>query len=253
MPALPRKTQKIFGSSLVPSGNVAVWGSLAAGAPAYSGDLATIQSASWLTGLNNALVGNRSPAQEDLNGLFLTITQQLAYLLSSGIPEWDTGTTYYVGQFVRVAGALYVSTTNNNTGNVVTDTNNWIPYARSIRGPAVCGAWVSFDGINESPTGYARLQSAYNVTNVTKNGNGSYTVNFATPFDTANYIFSGSCGSENGTAYGAGDNGVVVGNISGQGLATRSPTACRIFTINPNTLATVQSGCVNVMFFGNAN
>ena len=253
MPALPRKTQKIFGSSLTPTGNVAVWGSLAAGTPSYSSDIATIQSASWLTGLNNALIGNRSPAQEDLNGLFLTITQQLAYLLSSGVPEWDSTTTYYVGQFVRVGSALYVSVSNDNTGNLVTDTNNWTAYNRSIGGPAVCGAWVSFDGLNESPAGYARVQSAYNVTSVTKNLAGSYTVNFTRPFDTANYIFSGSCGSENSQPYGAGDNGVVVGNIPGQGNAIRSTTACRVFTINPNTLALVESGCVNVMFFGNAN
>lgn len=250
MPAIPRKTQKIFGESLTPSGNVAVWGSLAAGTPAYSSDPAVIQSSAWLNGLNDALVGNRSPAQEDLNGLFLTITQQLAYILSSGIPEWDTSTTYYVGQFVRAAGVLYVSTTNNNTGNVVTNTNNWVPYASSIRGPAVCAAWAVFDGINESSPGYARVIDAYNVTSIAKNGTGNYTVNFDIPMTSANYTLAGSCGTEDGQAFGSGDNGVVVGNISGQGSAVRSTTACRLFTVNPATVSVVESGCVSVQFFG---
>jgi hypothetical protein len=75
----------------------------------------------------------RSPAQEDLNGLFLTITQQLAYILSSGIPEWDSTTTYYIGQFVRVGGVLYVSIADSNVGNVVTNTNKWVPYTKSMR------------------------------------------------------------------------------------------------------------------------
>jgi len=81
MPAIPRHAQKIFGQSLTPSGNVAVYGSLAAGAPAYpatTDDLTTIQSAAWLLGLNNALIGNRSPALEDLNGLFVVLSQQIA-------------------------------------------------------------------------------------------------------------------------------------------------------------------------------
>lgn len=249
MPAIPRKTQKIFGQSLTPSGNVAVWGSLAAGAPTYSSDLAVIQSSAWLTGLNNALIGNRSPAQEDLNGLFLTITQQLAYILSSGVPEWDSTTTYYIGQFVRVGGVLYVSIANDNVGNATSNTNKWVPYTKSMRGPAVCAAWAVFDGINTSSPGYARVIDSFNVDTVAKGGAGNYTVNFTTPMTSANYTLAGTCGTEDGQAWGSGDNGVVVGNIAGQGNAVRSTTACRLFTIEPSTLSPVQSGCVSVQFF----
>lgn len=132
MPALQRYTQKVFGGSLTPVGNVAVYGSLAAGAPAYpssTSDLATIQSLSaWTTGLNNALIGNRSPALEDLNGLFVVLSQQIAYLLQNGIAEWDSGTTYYLGQAVRVPGTALVCFSlvdNNLANNPATDSNNW--------------------------------------------------------------------------------------------------------------------------------
>lgn len=131
MPAIPRHTQKIFGQSLTPSGNVAVYGSLAAGAPTYpatTDDLTTIQSAAWLLGLNSALIGNRSPALEDLNGLFVVLSQQIAYLLQNGIAEWDATTTYYVGNLARIPGTATVCTslTNNNVGNnPASNTNDW--------------------------------------------------------------------------------------------------------------------------------
>ena len=131
MPSIPRKTQKIFGGSLTPANNVAVYGSLAAGAPAYPStitDLAAIQSAAWLQGLTPALIGNRSPALEDLNGVFLVLSQQIAYLLQSGIPEWDGATTYWIGQIVRFPGTAlcFTSTVNNNLANdPSTDSNNW--------------------------------------------------------------------------------------------------------------------------------
>lgn len=253
MPAIDRKTQKIFGSSLTPTNNVAVWGSLAASAPAYSSDPALIQSSRWLTGFNDALIGNRSPALEDLNGLMLVITQQLAYLLQSGVPQWDEDTTYFTNQFVRSGADLYLSLSDDNIGHAVTDTNNWIPYTTAMKGPAVCAAWVVFDGINESSpgSGNARILESYNVATVTRNtgGLGRYTVNFASALPSANYVMSGSCGTENGQLYGGGDSGVVVGNVSGV-TGVRSASSCRVFTIDSSTLAGVQSGCVSVLFFG---
>ena len=131
MPSLPRHLQKIFGGSLTPANNVAVYGSLAVAAPAYPAtitDLTTIQSAAWLQGLTPALIGNRSPALEDLNGILVVLSQQIAYLLQSGIPEWITTETYWIGQIVRFPGTAlcFTSLVDNNTGNdPSTDTNNW--------------------------------------------------------------------------------------------------------------------------------
>ena len=252
MSAIPRKTQLIFGGGLVPASNVANFGSLAAGTPTYSNDPAQIQTAAWLNGAVAALIGNRSLAWEDLNGILLVLSQQVAYLLQSGPPEWDVGTTYWTGNICRGVGTnvLYCSVTNGNINHAVTDTNNWIPYGNAIQGPGIAKAFAIFDGINTVGSN-ARLIDSFNVSSVLKNAAGSYTVNFANPLNSGNYVMTGSCGSEDGQPYGGGDDGVVVGNLAGQGNAIRSASACRLFTINPTSKALVQSGCVSVAFFGN--
>lgn len=251
MARLAPSLQKIFGSTLTPTGNVAVFGSLAAAAPAYSADPKTIQSlAQFLQGFTGGVVGNNSPTIQDFNGLIYEITWQIAYLLQQGIPEWNTDNTYYVGGFATDgAGKVYVSLTDNNTAHALSDTNNWMPYGSTITGTAVCRAWVEFDGINATGSA-SRIISSFNVSGVTKNAAGNYTINFTNAMPSANYVFSGSCGSEDGQAYGAGDDGKVVGNVAGHGNAVRSATQCRVFTTASGSSTLVASGCVSVMFFG---
>jgi hypothetical protein len=50
----------------------------------------------------------------------------------------------------------------------------------------LCRAWVNFNGI-----GTVAIRAAYNVTSITDNGTGDYTVNFATAMPDANYVISG--------------------------------------------------------------
>lgn len=252
MPAITRKAQQIFGASLTPAGNIAKWGSLAAAAPAYSDDPDLIQTAAWLNGLNNALIGNRSPAIEDLNGLFYVLSRQIAYLLQSGVPEWDTGTTYFTGQIVRGIGTaiLYQSMTNSNVGNnPATDTNNWQPMANLMVGQPMCRAWAVFDGINESPpaSGFARVMSSFNVASIERQASGWYIVNFTTPMPSANYTLGGSCGAEHGQSSSSADRAIISGIALGlDGI--RSATRCQVCTLYSGM--PVASGCVSVFFFG---
>lgn len=46
----------------------------------------------------------------------------------------------------------------------------------------VCRAWVNFNG-----TGTVAIRASFNVTNITDNGTGEYTVNFTTAMSDANY------------------------------------------------------------------
>jgi hypothetical protein len=50
-------------------------------------------------------------------------------------------------------------------------------------------AWVNFDGTAGA------IRSSYNVTSVTKNSAGDYTINFTTAMTDANYVFMGSVAS----------------------------------------------------------
>jgi hypothetical protein len=64
-----------------------------------------------------------------------------------------------------------------------------------------CRAWVNFDG-----TGTVAIRASGNVSSITDNGTGDYTVNFTTAMPDANYVMSGSVDD---TAFGSY---VVVGN-----------------------------------------
>jgi hypothetical protein len=49
-----------------------------------------------------------------------------------------------------------------------------------------CKAWVNFNG-----TGTVAIRASYNVSSITDNGTGDYTVNFTTALADANYSFAG--------------------------------------------------------------
>lgn len=126
MAKLTRVFQKVFASTA--SGTqVGVFGSLAAGSPAYTSDPTTVQSLSaFLSGWYSAVIGGNSPAIQDMNSLFFLGFRQLAYLFQAGIPEWDTSTIYFIGSFASDGiGNIYVSLTDNNTGNALSSTANW--------------------------------------------------------------------------------------------------------------------------------
>ena len=52
-----------------------------------------------------------------------------------------------------------------------------------------CKAWVNFNG-----TGTVAIRDSYNVTSITDNGTGDYTVNFTNAMSDANYCFCMSVG-----------------------------------------------------------
>jgi len=54
-------------------------------------------------------------------------------------------------------------------------------------------AWVNFNG-----TGSVAILDSHNVSSITDNGTGDYTINFATALESANYAFVGSCSSSGG-------------------------------------------------------
>jgi hypothetical protein len=67
-----------------------------------------------------------------------------------------------------------------------------------------CRAWVNFDGTT-NVGGNCTIRASGNVSSVTDNGAGDYTVNFTTAMPDANYGFALSC-----QGAGAGNNAIVV-------------------------------------------
>lgn len=125
MAKLDRIYQRIFGSTAGAS-EIGKFGSLAAGTPLTTTDPAVAMSLSnWLDGWFSAIVGSNSPAIEDMNAVCFVLARQLAYLFQAGVAEWDTTTVYYIGSMVNANGGIYVSLTDTNTGNAVSDTANW--------------------------------------------------------------------------------------------------------------------------------
>jgi hypothetical protein len=75
-----------------------------------------------------------------------------------------------------MAGTLTATTIQNDTSSPPTFRNN------SVEIGTLCRAWVNFNG-----TGTVAIRGSFNVSSITDNGTGDYTVNFTTAMPDANY------------------------------------------------------------------
>ncbi len=111
------------------------------------------------------------------------------------------------GQIALNAPAVAGTTTLTlpaTTGNVLADTTC-----------GVCRAWVNFNG-----TGTVAIRASFNVTSITDNGTGNYTINFTTAMADANYVTSGASSTSSGS------NPVII----------RAPTTPTISTASIETI-----------------
>ena len=91
-------------------------------------------------------------------------------------------------------------------------------------------AWVNFNG-----TGTVAIRGSYNVTSITDNGTGNYTVNFTAAAPDANY-------SAQVTTSGSGAGGICIG-----GSTVRVAASCTVQTTTSG--ATVDNDYVGVTIF----
>ena len=118
MAKISRATHIVFGSG-GSTDNFAKFGSLIAGSPLTTKDLSAIQALpAWTNGFQDALyTSNKAILLEDLNGFALEHSAQVGYILEMGIPEWDSGTPYFLNSVVQDAagnGQQFRSLQDNN-------------------------------------------------------------------------------------------------------------------------------------------
>jgi hypothetical protein len=104
----------------------------------------------------------------------------------------------------------------------------------------ICKAWVNFNGTNAfSPNpSTSAIRSSYNVSSITKNGNGDYTVNFTTAMNNTDY----------GVTFGSG-NGIPTFNA--ECLNTREFASNYIRIVNRGVGLAVDPAICCVAIFGN--
>ena len=84
-----------------------------------------------------------------------------------------------------MAGKIVVSTLNNDTGVLATQNGM----------TGIAKAWVNFNG-----TGTVAIRDSFNVSSITDNGTGDYTVNFTTAMPNANYGSALTCSTTAGVS-----------------------------------------------------
>ena len=97
----------------------------------------------------------------------------------------------------------------------------------------MCRAWVRFNG-----TSTVAINGSGNVSSITDNGTGDYTINFTTAMSDANYCVSGACRGQNDTDTNS--------TVFGSGVITT--TTARVYVKN-NANSVVDSSAVNVAIF----
>ena len=127
-----------------------------------------------------------------------------------------------------------MSTTISGTNGVT------FPDSTSMQtGQQACKAWVNFNG-----TGTVAIRESYNVSSITDNQTGDYTVNFTTAMPDANYNFVTN--SSNTTSA----NILCIAQLNWDN-PTKNTSALRIYNLKSNTGALTDQDTISVTVFSN--
>jgi hypothetical protein len=118
-----------------------------------------------------------------------------------------------------IVGTPGVLPANNGMTFVYRSANTtWYSTTASVNGTN-CRAWVNFNG-----SGTVAIRASFNVSSITDNGTGDYTMNFTTAMADANYSTVGMCGTV------ASNYGTL--NFYNAGNVVATTTAIRFSTVN---------------------
>ena len=183
----------------------------------------------------NVGIGTTAPISDARLTISSDNTESNIFLERSGSGRFDASVGNESGNLVFRGGANSSTVAGltelmriDSTGNVQFNSG----YG-SVATAFGCRAWVNFNG-----TGTPAIRASGNVTSITDNGNGDYTVNFTTAMSDVNYAVSGCA---------RGDTGIP----NGGGLAlkigqTQSTTAIRIATLGLGSTSIITDDCPEV-------
>ncbi len=180
----------------------------------------------------NGIDAKATQAQQDASAAMSTVSTQKG--AANGIATLDANAVVPVAQLptasatalglIQVATQAEVNTGLNSARAIVPNTLlGGIKTHLNVTGEApiyACRAWVNFNG-----TGTVAIIASGNVTSITDNGVGDFTVNFTTAIPDANYAIAGVTGNADVTATPA------AASLRAQsgGITT---TSCRVRTAN---------------------
>lgn len=84
----------------------------------------TKKDAGWTSG--------ERPAYQYMNFLQNLLGAQINYLMRTGIPAWNTDTTYEIGDVVYSAGGIYIALTQNSASTPASEPTDWQLYTVDV-------------------------------------------------------------------------------------------------------------------------
>ena len=147
----------------------------------------------------------------------------------SGAPDFPNGLTSNSNAVLNSSSSLPAA---NLTGDVAAAR---ITGALNATGSApiyACRAWVNFNG-----TGTVAIRSSGNVSSITDNGTGDYTVNFTTAMPDANYCWSAS---------GQQPAGSSSSSVVGSSATAPTSSALRVLAFNAGGASDWPNICVAI-------
>jgi hypothetical protein len=139
-----------------------------------------------------------------------------------------TGTVFVSGQPVTATTGSFSGDVTFGSSVLATPTGSAPSYT--------CRAWVNFNG-----TGTVAIRASGNVSSITDNGTGNYTVNFTNAMPDANYCCLFSTGNDSGS----GGNGLWATRVG----ASRSTTGIQVLCGRPDTGALADASDANISVF----